>query len=75
MGCFLAKCKVHHSAVVQIPILFKIHLCAAIASTNSELHLVNIHTIAYLCLSITENTKMKPSPFLMYCSLIALNSS
>ena len=72
MGCFLAKCKVHHSAVVQIPILFKIHLCAAI---DSELHLVNIHAIAYLCLSITENTKMKPSPFLMYCSLIALNSS
>jgi len=31
--------------------------------------------MAYLLRSVTENTNKKPSPDLMYCSLIALNSS
>lgn len=29
----------------------------------------------HLLLSVTENTNRKPSPVLMYCSLIAENSS
>ena len=32
-------------------------------------------TTADLLLSVTENTSRKPSPDLIYCSLIALNSS
>lgn len=50
-------------------------LFASYLSLTRSMSWWNRSTCSKLALSVTEKTMRKPSPVLMYCSLIALNSS